>query len=157
MTKIIFIDIDGPLIPQRAYALANQTKPYVMTFDPCAVGLLNELGKEHKWEFVIHSSWLRAYGEEPTLEHCISEGLAHFHKDATCDKTLHWRYDRVAQWLREHEDVTDYVIIDDEEYTHRSVDFVHPPNMAKHLLLLDFDEGFLMKSFRQIKDGNWKI
>ena len=157
--KIIFIDIDGPLIPARAYMLPKKHNhgPFVMDFDPVAVSLLNHLAENCGWKFVIHSSWLRVWGPEATLEHCISEGLdkKHFYKDPLTDVTLHWRYDRVARFLEQHPYITDYVIIDDEEYK-PGIEFEHIKGLEDHLLLIDFDEGFLMKNFRQIKDGNWR-
>ncbi len=86
--KVIFIDIDGPLIPGRAYMLPKKHNhgPWVMDFDPVAVSLLNELAKTRGWRFVIHSSWLRVWGPDATLSHCIVEGLKkeYFAPDPLC-------------------------------------------------------------------------
>lgn len=42
--RVLFIDVDGPLIPARALFLnANQAPRSPWAFDPCAVGMLNFL------------------------------------------------------------------------------------------------------------------
>ncbi|CAM6031250.1 unnamed protein product [Sphagnum compactum] len=157
-SKVIFLDIDGPLIPGRSYLLSNQTRPVVMTFDQSAVGMLNWLARERGYRFVVHSSWLRAHGPMETVQHCISQGLLaeHFHEDPFCDEHINWRYDRVSAYLREHTDITDYVIVDDEPFQSSYSQYYYPPDMKKHLIQVDFDEGFLMRNFRQIRDGNFK-
>jgi hypothetical protein len=120
------------------------------------VSLLNDLAATRGWQFVIHSSWLQVYGPEKTLEHCIKEGLKaeYFAEASLCDETLSWRYDRVSKYLVDHPEVTDYVIIDDEPYS-ASDKYEHVKDVKQHLLLIDFDEGFLLRNYRQIKDGKW--
>lgn len=54
--RILFLDIDGVFIPQRAYLMADQTKPYVMKFCPSVVGMVNDIAKQTDCQFVIHSS-----------------------------------------------------------------------------------------------------
>ena len=150
--KILFLDIDGPMIPGRAYMMPNQTKPLVQTFDPCAVGVLNTLCQEKGWRIVIHSSWVRIMGDQETLDHCIAQGLKpqYFHKDAYCDEEINWRYTRVAKWLAQHPEVTKYRILDDEPYAadidlYKAVqDYPHPADMEKHLILVDFNDGLNM-------------
>lgn len=112
--KIIFLDIDGVVLPNRADLLPNQTKPILKVFDPCAVSLLNSACHHKRWKIVIHSSWLRYYGGD-TLQHCIDQGIkkGHFHDDHSCDGNIHWRYDRVDEWLSRHPEVTRYYILDD--------------------------------------------
>jgi hypothetical protein len=158
VAKILFIDIDGPLIPGRAYNMANQTRPLVKTFDPCAVGLLNRWCQEKGWRMVIHSSWLRVFGEQETYDHCIEQGLKpqYFHKDAWCDGEIHWRYTRVAKWLAQHPEVTRYHMLDDEPYSvdidlYKAVqDYPHPEDMEKHLILVDFFDGIVGSVIDQI-------
>src|ERR1041384_1289165 len=89
---ILFIDIDGVLIPRRAYYMAGQTLPFVTKFDPSVVGMMNTLARENGFQFVIHSSWLRSIFLETTMgisdvkAHMIAEGLdaEAFHPDPCC-------------------------------------------------------------------------
>lgn len=142
--KVLFLDIDGPMIPGRAYDMPGQTRPLVMNFDPCAVGLLNTFCAKHGWRIVIHSSWVRVFGEQKTYDHCIKQGLdpQYFAKDAWCSEQINWRYSRVARYLADHKEISHYLILDDEEY---EVDLregiEHPSDMKDHLVLIDFEEG----------------
>jgi hypothetical protein len=160
--KIIFLDIDGPMIPGRAYTLAGQTKPFVMKFDPVAVGMLNHWCETRKWKIVVHSSWLRVYGGAKTLAHCISEGLKaeHFHEDPICDEHEHHRYNRIAKWLDKHPEVTHYWILDDDDYApDRTVDqpCIHPKDMKDHLILIDFEEGLLTRTMNMLGGGDSRV
>lgn len=62
MKNVIFLDVDGPMIPVKAFYLPNQTKPARM-FDPCAVGMLNDLLK-HTQARIVMSSIHRLHGLE---------------------------------------------------------------------------------------------
>lgn len=166
MNKIIFLDIDGPMIPGRAYFLPNQKKAeglegfagVVTEFDPCAVSILNQVCKERGWKIVIHSSWIRIAGGQTTLDHCVRQGILaeNFHEDAICDEEENWRYTRVAKWLKEHPEVTSYVILDDEPYQADVYsEYPHPSKIKRHLMLIDFNEGLLMKHYRSIRDEDW--
>lgn len=159
MTKIIFLDIDGPMIPGRAYMLPKQTK-IVTVFDPVAVSMLNTLCKERGWKIVVHSSWVRIMGGQETVDHCVTQGLLaeHFHEDAYCDENENWRYTRVAKWLKNHPEVEKYVILDDEPYKADVFsNYPHPEELKNHLILVDFEDGLLTKEFKKIRDGNWKV
>lgn len=154
--KILFLDIDGVVLPGRAYMLPNQTKPIVKVFDPCAVAMLNQACKKQGRKIVVHSSWIRYWDDEElnVKDHIINQGIDpdHFHEDWSCDKNLHWRYDRVSEWLARHPEVDDYVIVDDEpENNGRGLEVKE--RYKDHLLLTDFDEGITMKQFRRLMDG----
>lgn len=158
MTKILFLDIDGPMIPGRVYTMPGQTKPLVKAFDPAAVGILNRLCQDKGWRIVLHTSWIKIFGGQETYDHCIEQGLKaqYFHKDAWCDKTIHWRYTRVARWLAEHPEVTRYHILDDEPYAadidlyKAAQEYPHPEDMEKHLILVDFYDGIIGNIVDQI-------
>lgn len=158
MTKALFLDLDGVLLPGRAYMLPNQTKPIVTTFDPCAVAMLNEACRKQKRKIVLHTSWIRTGfwqigrdGPGDVHDHCITQGVNpdHFHEDAYCCRDIHWRYQRIDEWLARHPEVTDYVILDDVPPAHD--DNLH----AGHFIQTDFDEGITMPIFRRILDGTF--
>lgn len=149
--KVLFLDIDGPLIPGRAYAMPGQTKPIVKKFDPCAVGIINEVcWKQHR-KLVIHSSWVKFIDEVggDLKEYMISEGLSPqiWHSDPICSP-LGWRYDRVNEWLSRHE-VEDFKILDDVPCN----DIFEEERLKEHLLLIDFENGITMDNWREMQ--NW--
>ena len=159
MNKVLFVDIDGPLIPGRAYMLPGNMKPlrtgpFVQAFDPVAVSLLNSLAKDRDYRFVLHTSWLRVIGPRETLDHCVQQGLSHayFHDDPWCNPEISWRYDRLAEWLARHPEVNSYAIIDDDPYKQGDTEGV---DVGKNLILVDFEEGLTMRNYRQLRDGKF--
>jgi hypothetical protein len=150
--RIIFLDIDGPMIPLRCAYLPEQTR--IMTvFDPVAVSLLNQLCKEQGWKIVLHTSWVRIQGGKRTKEHCILQGILpeYFHEDSWCDEDVNWRYTRIAKWLEDHPNITEYVILDDEPYQDDIyTKHPHPEDLSEHLILIDYVEGLMYKHYRDI-------
>lgn len=157
-TKVIFLDIDGPMIPGRAYKMPGQTRPIVKTFDPVAVGILNHFCETFGYKIVLHSSWIRLFGGKETHDHCIEQGLLaeNFADPAVCDTELHWRYTRVAKYLLEHSEITHYVILDDEPYSDDLTTMVEiPPTLKNHLLLVDFYDGIVGTIIDKLRTGKW--
>jgi hypothetical protein len=151
--KILFLDIDGPMIPGRAYDMPGQTRPVVMNFDPCAVGQLNAFCGRHGWRIVLHTSWLRVFGEKETYDHCIKQGVdpQYFAKDAWCSGDINWRYSRVAKYLETHPEIDSYLILDDEPYQFDMREGIeHPADMKGHLVLVDFEDGITEDIMNQL-------
>lgn len=151
--KALFLDIDGPMIPGRAYDMPGQTRPFVKTFDPCAVGLLNTFCATRGWRIVLHTSWLRVWGEKETYEHCLAQKLdpQYFAKDAWCSGEINWRYSRVAKYLETHPEVTHYLMLDDEPYQFDMREGIeHPADMKDHLVLVDFEDGITEAIMNQL-------
>jgi hypothetical protein len=148
--RILFLDIDGVVLPDRARWLPTQTKPVMKVFDPCAVGLLNQACHKRRFKIVIHSSWLRYWDKDrdgrPTVtDWCIFQGIkkGHFHTDSECNGSISWRYDRIDEWLARHPDVNRFVILDDDKpqdgwaHTH-------------HLFQTNENEGITMEIYRKL-------
>lgn len=148
---IIFLDIDGVLLPHRAYYLPNQTKPFVKTFDPCAVSLINMICEKTGAELVIHSSWLRTtlHGEESVKAHMVKQGIKeeYFHKDDSCKYRFSGtRWFAIEEWLLDHPEVSDYWIIDDEPLPYGYKDTF----VDGRVITTDFDEGIQFKHVEMI-------
>lgn len=149
--RILFLDIDGVLLPQRMYLAANQTKPIVTVFDPGIVGMLNTLAQDYGWRFVIHSSWLRTsfHGKPSVYEHMIEQGLKRefFHDTHSCLYAFTGtRWLAIADWLDDHE-VEDYFILDDE-----SLPWAGYEHFKDKLIQTDFCEGFTWSDFQRLQD-----
>lgn len=169
MTKIIFLDIDGPMIPGRSFIAAGKTEiiPFeVQDFDPVAVGMLSRLCQEDGWRIVIHSSWISIVGGERTYEHCLKQGISGMwfyagdrmkaQEDAAwCDEKEPWRYTKIAKYLEQHPEITDYVILDDTDYQDDLSGYPHPKDMQEHWIPIDFDDGLLVKHYNEIQDRSW--
>lgn len=159
MDKILFLDIDGPLIPGRAYSMPNQSKSIVTVFDPCAVGLINKACKKQNRKIVIHSSWILTsllaknyLNGKDVHEYCVDQGIdsSLFHDDVYCDRDTPYRYNRIDKWLQEHPGTNDFVVLDDEEP-------LSSWHYKKNVLLVDFEDGITTKIYRKLADGDWRV
>ncbi len=124
MSKVIFIDVDGPLLPLRALLLPGQARGLVPVppaghrpceqFDPVAVSMLDRLCRRGPAKLVISSSWQAA--AIPPLRLAGFDLVAHLHADPL---TGDWdgvpRGHCIAGWLSRHPEVTHYVAFDDDE------------------------------------------
>lgn len=140
-TRCIFLDIDGPMIPVRAYFLANQTSP-VSIFDPCASALLLRLLEESSAKIVISSIWGQ-HGRERCEDLLRKNGIdpSYLHEDwVTPRKMSSARIHEIAWWLNRHPEVTHHVAIDDEDLLSEFV-----PNAV----LCDGAEGFSMRNYHE--------
>lgn len=112
--RVVFLDIDGPMIPTRASFLPDQ--PIVMTkFDPCAVGMLNSLLDRSGAKLVISSTWSKL-GLSACQKALCDNGLpaSALHKDwKTIKRISSSRTQEIVWWLEDHQSV-EYVILDDE-------------------------------------------
>lgn len=113
-TKIIFLDIDGPMIPNRAFFLPNQTTIYSV-FDPCAVAMLNRLITLSGAKLVITSTW-SSKGLDVCKQLLTDNGVVgEIHPDWTTPKKLtSSRTMEIGWWLADHSDIDGWVVLDDE-------------------------------------------
>lgn len=142
--KVIFLDFDGPMIPIRAYWLPTQTKPFVSTFDPVAVSLINKLILDSGAKVVISSTW-RTKGFDAVVELLTRNGVgpSNLHEDwATPAKLTSQRIHEIKWWLDDHPETTHYVAIDDETL---DIDFV--PNAVQ----ADTYEGFSLRNYLEAR------
>lgn len=112
-TRVIFIDIDGPLIPYKAKWLPQIHGKEQM--DPCAVSLLNQLLELDTSIKMVISSSHRSWG----IEHCKSLFAANniqwlVHDDwYTPRKMSSERYHEIKWWLDDHPEVTHHAALED--------------------------------------------
>lgn len=155
---ILFLDIDGVLIPGRAYFADFQTAPIPTKFDPCVVGMINKLCHKLGAKVVIHSNWRntepRRTDKDLTSlpQHFINEGIKqqYMHADPLCPRKMtssRW-YD-IQLWLENHPEVDStpeneqfWVIEDtqpppDWQWTHR-------------VIQTNFDEGLTVAQYLEI-------
>ena len=112
--RVIFLDVDGPMIPVRAFYLPNQT-PIYSIFDPCAVAMLNRLIALSDAKLVITSTWSSKGLEfvKAMLDKNGVEGDIH-HDWTTPKKLTSSRTNEISWWLSNHSEVTEWVALDDE-------------------------------------------
>lgn len=132
--RVIFLDIDGPVIPPKtlmaqraidklqsklygaAAQFADAAKDVTWMCDPTNVILITLLAEETNAKIVISSTW-RGHGYEGFVEDFKSFGFDPdlLHQDwRTTDKILTCREDEVQAWLDRHPETEAWVTIDDE-------------------------------------------
>jgi len=118
VTKVIFLDFDGPMIPFRNWVLAPLTYQKYEKFDPVAVATVLLALTKSGAKLVISSSW-REIGYEEICKVLEENGISLdcLHSDwATPDLVHHSMVERpieIRAWLSKHPEIQKYVVIDD--------------------------------------------
>jgi len=117
MSKIIFQDIDGPLIPLRMYFIGG--RPFnqqvgSFIYDPVAVWMIKHLCQKFDAKVVLNS----AHNEcsyEAMKKQADFNGLGDvIHQDLkTKFPNTPDRLSAIEEWLSRHEDITEWIVIDD--------------------------------------------
>lgn len=118
MTKIIFQDVDGPLIPLRMYFGGN--RPFDVNagsfiYDPVAVAMINHLCSQYG-ALMVYNSAHNENSPENMKHQATRNGLVHQHEDIKTNfDVLHdfGRHAAIKEWLSRHPEVTDWIVIDD--------------------------------------------
>lgn len=114
--KIIFQDIDGPLIPHRMYYTGF--RPYdtmrnSFVWDPIAVQMINRICEICDAKVVFNT----AHCENPAeiMKHqAACNGLKFLHEDCkTSYPFTDNRYQAITEWLDKHNTISDWIVIDD--------------------------------------------
>ncbi len=119
--KVIFLDIDGVLVTRNSikYQYLNFPDDTSIQFSKKAVKNLNKLIRLTKAKIVISSTW--------RLFHSLEDLQNIFKKQGIKGKTISTtsveratieedipRGQKITDWLKEHNDIKQYVIIDDD-------------------------------------------
>ena len=114
--KILFLDIDGVLNSEVFYRSTSHTDNITSRFDPKSVELIKKLVEEFSLQIVISSTW--RYGATDRLMHELKNSkLIRYLYHEWFTPVIHpaHRGTEIKLWLELHPEVTDYIIIDDDE------------------------------------------
>jgi hypothetical protein len=142
--RILFLDFDGPMIPHRSKILPgnNASGFWPSQFDPVTSCWLEAILQASGARLVISSTWRREgrdFIERMLAVNCISPG--HLHEDWSTARINRVRDEEIREWLSRHNDVDDFIVIDDEESI---------SSFGDHAVLVDYDDGMRMSHFRAI-------
>lgn len=141
---VIFLDIDGPMIPGRAYALRTQTRR-PPPFDPIAVGMVRQLCAEGAAQIVISSTWRKRRTRDGMMDILRQNGLGDvpLHDDwGTPVLESQPRGQQIAAWLRNHPTVDHYVALDDDPSI----------RTLPGAVLCSPDDGLLMEHYNRARE-----
>lgn len=125
--KIIFLDIDGPMIPATMY-LIDQYAGFRRIFPETTVAVLKRMCENTGAKLVInstHNTCIESREVDGFTIHTVEETLKrnhgftddHFHPDSRTRYPAVNRLTAVTDWLALHPEVTDWVAIDDNNFT----------------------------------------
>jgi len=144
--KIIFLDVDGPMIPARMY-YAGMLGPRLYTsgggwvYDPVAIGMVTHLCIKHGVQIVYNSShndegedYIRAQAQNNQLGTFL-----HTHFMTKFPKATYIRAQAIDWWLRDHSEVTHWVNVDDF------------PVGAPNSIQIDYNVGITLTDFERME------
>lgn len=165
--NIIFLDIDGVLLPARARVLPEnlrrigsfvdsvsknlpRSERYPVDFDPVAVALVNRLCELSDAKIVVHSDWRRVSKRNWLHSHLIAQGILpdhlHEHWFAIMEGLHSSKADDIGLWIAKHKPDR-FVIIDDDRLSHSPLE-----PLTGRLVKIDGIDGFLLRDFARCLD-----
>lgn len=114
--RILFLDIDGVLNSEEYYKNCNNSSENISRFDSSSVSLIKSLIEEFSLKIVISSTW--RYGAVDRLMHELKRNkLMNYLYPDWFTPVIHpaHRGTEVKLWLDLHPEVSDYIIIDDDD------------------------------------------
>jgi hypothetical protein len=150
--KIIFQDVDGPLIPGRLYYSrdAHYSQEHnTFMYDPVAVGMLRELvrlSSKNEPTYIVYNTAHNESNHDWMRRKARVNGFADLlHEDCRTIFCLddymgpNPRLRAIEEWASRYNlKETDWIVFDDEPN-------IHPRRQVK----IDFDVGMTMKNFQQ--------
>ena len=119
-TKIVFLDIDGPMIPATMF-LVDRMCSWHRVFPPTTVAVVKELCERTGAKIVFNTTHNRPFDGVPNIDAAlVAHGLDAAHLHSTDRHTLYPDIDRkaaVAEWLHRHPEVSEWVALDDVKFT----------------------------------------
>lgn len=117
--KVVFLDIDGVLNNEgylsKVAAGRSSAGIGLRSFDPDSIDQLNRFLKETGASVGISSTWRYMHDIDSFRELFKLSGLPADSIIGTTPKTMEGhRGQEISGWLREHPEVTSYVIVDDD-------------------------------------------
>lgn len=118
MAKVIFLDFDGVICTPRA-CVSMQEKGRFTRLDPVGLEFVRRLHTEFDASIVISSSWRLGWSNyqfQDLFGVCGFSDISNaMHKDwRTPELNGEPRGKEIEQWLSEHDDVKQYLILDDD-------------------------------------------
>lgn len=120
MNKIIFLDVDGPLIPGRMYYKPRMTKDGIFLWDPIAVDMINILCEKYDAKVVFNSTHNDS-GHIAMQMHANYHKLNYTHDDCITKYPSNnlTRLGAIEEWISRNGEVP-WIVFDDFKLDHQN-------------------------------------
>ena len=143
--KILFLDVDGPLIPARMYYNNLKSAQYwdgTWKYDPVAVDMIKALLEKYPDLRLVYNSSHNNDGKAHMLSQALNNGFksTDLHESDWITEfplTTLRRMDAISKWLTEHSGVTKWAVFDDAKLDH--------PNA----ILINFNHGITLDDYQK--------
>jgi hypothetical protein len=139
MQRILFLDVDGPLIPSGMYAI-NLRASWERLCSPICIAIVNQICEDSGCKIVLNSTHSRDGAK--AIEDLEREGLRHFHDSVPTTRypskghSSNARWYAVQKWIEKSGEEINWIAIDDDPFTQN-----------KRLIVVDFDIGITWKEY----------
>lgn len=119
MTKVVFLDIDGPMIPATMFLVDHMCSPKRI-FPQTTVAVINYLCQKSGAKIVFNTTHNSDWeGVDPIQIAITKQGLSvdHIHVDCKTKYPQRNRNEAVLEWLARHPEVEQWVALDDSKFT----------------------------------------
>jgi hypothetical protein len=157
MTKnVIFVDIDGPLLPQKMHYFGQNRKSgkepenYVM-FDQWAVRVHNLWARYSNAKIVFCTHWTHSWKPEELKDLMKYNGLGFdYHEHCVTPKKMSSnKVDEIYWWLEEHPECENFIAVEDDTTCRYLDEFIERRGLAVkgRWIKVDYSDGISMKNF----------
>lgn len=119
MTRIAFLDIDGPMIPST-FVLVDRRAGWERRFPRVTIAVVNELHRRSGALVVLNTTHVESRPGVPDIEKAlVTHGLDRSALHPTDARTTHPvlpRTEAIAEWLSRHPETTDWIALDNEVF-----------------------------------------
>ena len=136
--KILFLDIDGVLGTLRSHYAYGESS-IISAWDITCCHMVKRLCTANGYKIVCSSTWRF---DSKVIKHFSLYGLFDLlYEDWRTGADRDSRGEEIRAWLENHEEVTEYIILDDDS------DFL--PEQKERHIKTQFNDGFSAENFRK--------
>lgn len=154
--KIIFLDIDGPLLPQKMHYFGknrnlNKFDENYQTpvFDPWGVRALNLWARYSKAQIVLCTHWLKTWDINTVKEIMQLNGLGlDYHIDCVTPKKMSsYKCNEIVWWLRDHPECENFIVVEDDHSCEQIEKMTRDLPVSGKWIKVDYANGISIENF----------
>lgn len=143
--RVLFVDVDGPLIPSGMYLLHKRAS-FDRHFSPVSIAVLKHMLKESGAKLVMNTT--HNLDGEKAKQDLVLAGIDEesfgtpWRTDYPVNRS---RQSAIDEWISKQTEEIDWMALDDADFTE-----------DKRLILVDFDEGIHLRHYNRMSQ-KWKL